>query len=194
MGRSIEFDYAKAIDKATRLFLKSGYSNTSLRDLLKAMNIGEGSFYNTFKSKQHLYLECLKHYRETVARRREDALFSAPSARDGVRALFKVVFDEMDDPRTGRACLMANSMCREVLEETELRQYIVSEIAIFGGRFVGLLKAAQDAGELPKDFEPAVVAQVIGTFLQGLRRVALVSYERDRFERLIDVFLTGLGL
>ena len=53
---------------------------------------------------------------------------------------------------------------------------------------------AQDAGELPEDCEPAIVAQVIGSFVLGLRRVALVSYERDRFERLIDVFLTGLAL
>jgi hypothetical protein len=33
-----------------------------LRDLLKGMKIGEGSFYNTFKTKKNAYLECLKHY------------------------------------------------------------------------------------------------------------------------------------
>ena len=54
MGRGIEFDYDKAIARATRLFWKTGYSNTSLRDLLKVMNIGEGSFYNTVKSKKNL--------------------------------------------------------------------------------------------------------------------------------------------
>lgn len=194
MGRAIEFDYDKAIDRATRLFWKTGYSNTSLRDLLNVMKIGEGSFYNTVKSKKNLYLECLKHYRDTVGLARETALFSAPSAKAGVRALFKTILDEMDDPKTPRSCLLANSLSWEVLKEADLRRYIESEMATFGGRFVGLLKAAQDAGELPKDCEPAIVAQVIGTFLQGLRRVALVSYERDRFERLIDVFLTGLAL
>jgi len=194
MGRNVEFDYDKAIDKATKLFRITGYSNTSLRDLLKAMKIGEGSFYNALKSKKHLYLECLKHYRATVGQRREDAMFSAPSAKEGVRAFFKVIFDEMDDPKTGRACLMANSMCREVLEETELRQYLVSEMAGFWGRFVELLKTSQEAGDLPRHLEPAVVAQIIGTYLQGLRRVALVSYDRNRFERQTDVFLTELGL
>src|SRR5271163_4813410 len=98
MGRSIEFNYDKAIEKATRLFLKTGYSNTSLRDLLKVMNIGEGSFYNTLKSKKNLYLVCVQHYRERVALKRESALYSAPSAKEGVRAMFKVIFDEMDDP------------------------------------------------------------------------------------------------
>lgn len=62
MPRNIKFDYDRAIDRATQLFWERGYSNTSLRDLLKIMGIGEGSLYNTFKSKKNLYLKCLKRY------------------------------------------------------------------------------------------------------------------------------------
>src|SRR5260370_17032574 len=98
MGRGIEFDYDKAIDRATRVFGKTGYSNTSLRDLLKAMKIGEGSFYNTVKSKKNLYLECLKHYRATVVRQRETALFSQPSANLAVRPLFHIILAQIHAP------------------------------------------------------------------------------------------------
>jgi TetR/AcrR family transcriptional repressor of nem operon len=35
---------------------------------------------------------------------------------------------------------------------------------------------------------------VIVTYLQGLWRMALVSYDRTQFERQIDLFLTSLGL
>ena len=56
MARAVEFDYDKAIDRAMRLLWRIGYSNVSVRDLLKVMGIGEGSFYNTFKSKKRLYL------------------------------------------------------------------------------------------------------------------------------------------
>ena len=62
MARTLEFDYPKALEKATRLFWKLGYAGTSLRPLLKAMGIGEGSFYNKLKSMDPAYLECLKHY------------------------------------------------------------------------------------------------------------------------------------
>jgi TetR/AcrR family transcriptional repressor of nem operon len=37
-------------------------------------------------------------------------------------------------------------------------------------------------------------ALVITTYVQGLWRMALVSYDRRRFERQIDAFLKGLGL
>jgi TetR/AcrR family transcriptional repressor of nem operon len=194
MGRGIAFDYDKAIDKATRLFWKTGYSNTSVRDLLKVMKIGEGSFYNTVKSKKNLYLECLKHYRATVVSQRETALFSQASAKLGVRALFKTILDQMDDPKRPGLCLMAGSMSRDVLDEKEIRQYIVGESVAFGGRFVELLRSAREAGELPKEFEPAVAAQIIGTYIQGMSRAALISYDRQKVEQQIEVLLTGLGL
>jgi TetR/AcrR family transcriptional repressor of nem operon len=124
MARALGFDYDKAIDKATRVFWKKGYSDTSLRDLLKAIGIGEGSFYNTLKSKKQLYLECLKHYNGTVGRRRGEALFSPSSAKEGVRGLFKTVLDDLDDPRTPRVCFVARSVSSDVLAERDLQKVV----------------------------------------------------------------------
>lgn len=194
MGRGIEFDYDKAIDRATRVFWKTGYSNTSLRDLLRAMKIGEGSFYNTVKSKKNLYLECLKHYRATVINERHTALFSQKSAKLGVRALFKTVLDQMDDPKRPGLCLMAGSLSRDVLDEKDLREYIVGESAASGSRFIGLLKSAQESGELPKELDPTAVVQIILTYIHGMSRAAQISYDRQRIERQVEVLLKGLGL
>lgn len=194
MGRGIEFDYDKAIDRATRVFWKTGYSNTSLRDLLRAMKIGEGSFYNTVKSKKNLYLECLKHYRATVINERHTALFSQKSAKLGVRALFKTVLDQMDDPKRPGLCLLAGSLSRDVLDEKDLREYIVGQSAASGGRFIGLLKSAQESGELPKELDPTAVVQIILTYIHGMSRAAQISYDRQRIERQVEVLLKGLGL
>lgn len=193
-ARRLEFDYDKAIAKATRIFWKKGYSGTSLRDLLKGIGIGEGSFYNTLKSKKHLYLECLKHYNDTVGHRRAAALLSPASARSGIRGLFKMVLDDLDDPRTPRACLMARSVSSDVLAEVDLRKLVQSESAAFVAAFSERLRSAKDAGELPPEFEPEVVAQIIGTYLQGLFRAALLCHDRPLLERQVDLFLTRLGL
>lgn len=194
MARGLEFDYDKVIDKATRVFWKKGYSGASLRDLLKATGIGEGSFYNTLKSKKQLYLACLKHYNDTVVRRRAEALFTPASAKEGVRALFKTVLDDLDDPRTPRVCLVAGSVSSDVLAERDLQKFVQTDMAAFVGAFSKRLKSAKDAGELPPQFEAEVVAQIIATYLQGLYRTALLSYDRPQLERQIDQFLSGLGL
>ena len=194
MGRSIAFDYDRAIHRATNLFWKHGYTNTSLRNLLKAMRIGEGSFYNTLKGKKRLYLECLKHYEATVGKRRAAALFSQPNIKLGIRALFKIVLDDLDNPTVPRLCLMASSVSYDVLKEKELRQFVEAEMAAFKFHLVKCLKSAVQAGELPKNFQPEAVVGIIATYMQGLLRTVLISYDRKQIEQELDVLLRGLGL
>src|SRR5271155_3231418 len=184
MARALEFDYTAALETATRLFWETGYSSTPLRGLLKKMGIGEGSFYNTLKSKKNAYLECLKHYNATVNRRHCEPLFSAPTAALGVRALFKTVLDCLDDPDTpSPVCLMAGSITHEVLAEPDLREYVQLQISLLVDRMAASLSADKEAGLLPAEFDPQLVVPVIVTYLQGLWRMALVSYDRTQFER-----------
>ena len=195
MARTLEFDYEGALERATHVFWETGYAGTPLRDLLKQMRIGEGSFYNTLKSKKNAFLECLKHYNATVNRQRGEALLGAPTAAIGVRALFNIVLDCLDDPKTpSRICLMAGSITPEVLADPDLREYVQKQISMFTELMAMRMAADKEAGFLPNALEPQLVAQVIVTYLQGLWRMALVSYDRPQYEKQIETLLTGLGL
>ena len=195
MARTIAFDYGQALDKATWLFWRDGYAGTSLRDLLKVMGIGEGSFYNTLKSKKQLYLECLSRYEETEGRKRGLALMSASTASQGIRALFNVVLDCLDDPQTpSRLCMMAAMVSEEVLADPELRKRVEDGMSNLQARLAGRLAQDRDAGLLPTDLDPQTTASVIITYAQGIWRMALVDYDRSRFESQIDAFLTSLRL
>ena len=195
MARVIAFDYDQALERATWLFWKSGYAGTSLRDLLKIMDIGEGSFYNTLKSKKQLYLACLKRYEETEGRKRGQALMSAPTASQGIRALFDVVLDCLDDPSTpSRLCMMAAMASEEVLSEPDLRKLVEDGLGGFHARLAERLSQDRDQGRLPATLDSQITASVVVTYLQGIWRMALVDYDRPRFERQIDAFLSGLAL
>jgi TetR/AcrR family transcriptional regulator, transcriptional repressor for nem operon len=56
------------------------------------------------------------------------------------------------------------------------------------------LSQDREQGRLPAMLDPHITASVVVTYLQGIWRMALVDYERPRFERQIDAFLSGLGL
>ncbi len=195
MARTITFDYDHAVERATRLFWRDGYAGTSLRDLLKVMGIGEGSFYNTLGSKKRLYLECLTHYEATEGRKRGVALMSAPTAGSGIRALFASFLDCLDDPATpSRLCMMAAMMSDEVLADPDLRERVEQGVAALNACLVERLTHDRTAGLLPPTLDTEVVASVVITYAQGLWRTALVTYDRPRFERQIDGLLTALGL
>ncbi|OTP72550.1 TetR/AcrR family transcriptional regulator [Caballeronia sordidicola] len=195
MARAIAFDYDQALKRATWLFWKSGYAATSLRDLLKIMDIGEGSFYNTLKSKKHLYLACVQRYEETEGHKRWKALMSAPTASQGIRALFEVLLDCLDDPSTpSRLCMSAAMASEEVLSESDLRKLVEDGLRGFHASLAERLGQDREQGRLPAMLDPNITASVVVTYLQGFWRMALVDYERPLFERQIDTFLSGLGL
>jgi TetR/AcrR family transcriptional regulator, transcriptional repressor for nem operon len=194
VGRRRAFDYDEAIERATRLFWATGYTDTSLRDLLEAMQIGEGSFYNSVKSKKNLYLQCLRHYNDTITRRRWEALLAESSIAEGVRAYFTAVLDDLDDPAIPSICLMAASLSTDVLSVGDLRSYVVGEVQTLQTALTGRLQDAAHAGELPTDFDAEAAAQIVVTYLQGLFRVARVLNDRSQLENQIEVLLTGLGL
>jgi TetR/AcrR family transcriptional regulator, transcriptional repressor for nem operon len=195
MAHTIAFDYEQVLDKATWLFWKNGYAGTSLRDLLKIMGIGEGSFYNTLKSKKRLYMECVKRHAATEGSKREQALISAPTASQGIRAMFSVILDCLDDPHVpSRLCMMAAMFSEEVLSDPELRKMAEDGMEAVLARLAGRLSEDRDKTLLPAALDPRTIASVIMTYAQGLWRMALADYNRRCFERQIDAFLTGLGL
>jgi TetR/AcrR family transcriptional repressor of nem operon len=134
MGRKLEFNDERAVQRATRVFWAKGYSSASMRDLLKAMGIGEGLFYHSFGGKNRLYLECLRHYNETVTRRRLDPLEAEPSVRKGLRNFFRGLIDDLDNPKRPYVCLMARSLSSDVLDETELGASVKAGMKLFHSR------------------------------------------------------------
>src|ERR1700679_424262 len=62
MARPKEFDQDKALHKAIRLFSQQGFAATSTDDLMRVMDIGRQSMYDTFGDKRALFLKSLQAY------------------------------------------------------------------------------------------------------------------------------------
>lgn len=188
MARTLSFDRARALDRATELFWKRGYVNTSVAQLKKAMRLGEGSFYNTFKSKRALYLECLDRYDEVYMRDRLQALKSDRSARERVYEFFDVVVSEL---ATNKApgCLATNSLSLEVLSDRELRSSMFERLGAFE-RYLGVVvRDGQRAGEIAKTITPDALARVLLTYLHGLHRLSVFEYDEAARRRETTAFL-----
>ncbi len=86
-GRPREFDREAALAQATRLFWSRGFEATSISDLTKAMGIGSPSLYAAFGSKEALYAEALRYYRENYETLFWGNFHSAATAREAVQSL-----------------------------------------------------------------------------------------------------------
>jgi TetR/AcrR family transcriptional regulator, transcriptional repressor for nem operon len=75
-----------------------------------------------------------------------------------------------------------------------LKRIVQDGMRALSKRIAARLASDKKQGRLQSDLDPQITATVITTYLQGLWRMALISYQRPTFERQINVFLSGLGL
>jgi TetR/AcrR family transcriptional regulator, transcriptional repressor for nem operon len=168
----------KILDKGLRVVLERGYVGASVRDIVEAAGVPQGSFSNHFASKEAFSLEVLDLYfansrvviRETL---RNDALAPLKRLRTFVDANITTIRNH--DAKNG--CLVGN-FAAEASDHSEVIRRRVSEIYTEMREAVAYcLKAAVRAGELPKGFKTGEVADFIVTGLQGAWLLSKV--ERD---------------
>lgn len=53
-------------EKSVELFSKNGFSKTKITDIASELNLGKGTFYLYFKSKEALILECIERFPEII--------------------------------------------------------------------------------------------------------------------------------
>ncbi|WP_326675069.1 TetR/AcrR family transcriptional regulator [Streptomyces sp. NBC_01237] len=114
MGRPRQFDEEQAVRAACRVFWAKGYEGTSTQDLCEATGLGRSSIYNTFKSKNHVFLRALSYYVDTMTGRQIAILDQeGPSAAERLRELLSVIVDsEMENRRSGygSGCFTVNTI------------------------------------------------------------------------------------
>ena len=104
------FDTNDAIKKATNVFWAKGYETTSLADLLKAIGINKGSFYNAFGSKKSLFIQSLDCYDREHRRKILDHLESLEDPVLAINTLFDTFISESISPISSPCSLSFKNM------------------------------------------------------------------------------------
>jgi len=168
----------KLLANGRKVVLERGYVGASVRDIVEAAGVPQGSFTNHFDSKEAFALEILELYfadncvviRETL---RNDAL----PALKRLRAYFDATIAAIRNHDTKNGCLVGN-FAAEASDHSEIIRKRLSEIYTELREAVAYcLRVAVKEGDLPKSFKVSEVANFIVTGLQGAFLVSKV--ERD---------------
>jgi TetR/AcrR family transcriptional repressor of nem operon len=168
----------RILNDGLKVMLERGYVGASVRDIVEAAGVPQGSFTNHFVSKEAFSLEILERYfansRIMIAETlRNDAV--APLKR--LRAYVDASIAAVKSHEVKNGCLVGN-FAAEASDHSELIRRRISDIyAELREATAYCLKAAVKAGELPKNFKINDVADFIVTGLQGAWLVSKV--ERD---------------
>lgn len=155
MARPREFDEAEALDRAMEVFWKQGYENTSLNDLLEAMGIQRGSFYNTFGSKKETYLRALDRYGQFMT---EGGPYTELAHQEpGLEALQRLIdryLESVAGDSVLKGCFFTHASKENRGNDPEIQKAVMAGLQRMQGLIVACVEAAQRDGQLPDHVDP----------------------------------------
>jgi TetR/AcrR family transcriptional repressor of nem operon len=109
MARPREFDQDSALRKAIRPFSQQGFAATSTDDLMRAMDVGRQSMYDTFGDKRALFLKALEIYVTESVHVIRAELEKPGSALSAIQNAL-VTFAERSDLSSAEGCMGLNAI------------------------------------------------------------------------------------
>ena len=167
-GRPKIFNEEEVIEKATAVFWARGYEATSTEDLLSAMGIGKGSFYNAFKDgKSELFVKVLQQRSDKGMIQRELEVAASNNKIEYLESMFMSIIDqELDRVRNG--CLMGNTLAELSNIDEKLKKQAAGLLLVLEYFFLDILKKSMALNEIRIHNNPDLLAKTLLAFWNGL--------------------------
>ena len=166
-GRPITFNDQEVVFKAQKVFFEKGYIGTSLPDLLKAMDMGSGSFYNTFKGgKKEVFKKALQQRREALNQFQNEALASGMPL-EMIKDFFRSI-TLADNSTHMQGCIIANSVVEMAGLDNELEMEAVNILKEVERFYTDVIRAEQQKGKLKITVDASVLGRYLITLWNGL--------------------------
>lgn len=188
MGRPREFDVDKALDKAMHVFWRKGYLGASITDLCQTIGINRPSLYAAFGDKESLFKKVMERYLKGPACFLVNAV-NEPTALGVAEKILRGVVCRTTDPKNPRGCLWVHGVlsCGDPADpiHKEMSAQRAKDEVFLAQRFTRAIAE----GDLPADSDPAALARLILTTIEGLAVQAQTGVSHDDMMKVVDLIL-----
>jgi TetR/AcrR family transcriptional regulator, transcriptional repressor for nem operon len=179
----------KILTTGLRVVHERGFAGASVRDIVQAAGVPQGSFTNHFTSKEAFALEIIELYFANSRRVIAETLGNdslPPLQRLG--AYIEATKNRLNKDSMRNGCLFGNFTAEASDHSEVIRLRLVEIFAEVQAAFTYCLKAAVKAGELPSKYKCDEVAGFIVSSLQGANLLAKAQRSPvpvERFKRIL---------
>jgi TetR/AcrR family transcriptional repressor of nem operon len=188
MGRPRLFDLDAAVGSALTVFWKQGYAAATPAELLDAIGVGKGSFYNTFESKHGIFERALRRYGDDRVAGLARSLSGSGSVRQRVKRYFEGLATPEHAALLRRGCFAANTAAelggRDPAATTIVRDTFHRMERVIEATFT----EAQERGELDRTIDTRALAGLLLAALIGLTVIARVDEPATYVRRIAKAF------
>jgi AcrR family transcriptional regulator len=132
----------KLFRRAMQLFAERGFSNVTVEDITEAADVGKGTFFNYFKSKDHV----LRVMAEIQLGKVREALDAAEAGKRSIRSVLHDLFIRVTE-EPGRSPELARTILTSFLSST-IRDLLAQNMADGRRMAARIMDLGQQRGEL----------------------------------------------
>ncbi len=177
MARPKEFDQEKALRKAIRLFSQQGFAATSTDELMRVMNVGRQSMYDTFGDKRALFLKALEVYVTGSVHSINFELERPGSAISAIQGAL-VTFAERKDLSSAEGCMGLNAIGEFGQRDAEVTRITRKAARLHRQTLMRVLTRAKNQREISSDADLESMADFFESTLAGIRMAAKAGKSR----------------
>jgi len=148
---------------ALDLFAERGFMETTVEDITEAADVGKGTFFNYFPTKEHVLATYGAERVATVERALQEAKKGERPVMEVLRDLAAGVAGQAaESPALVRAICAAHASCTAVRDELQTRMHTARRL------LAQIFRLAQQRGEVRRDVSPVVLARLVQTVFHGV--------------------------
>src|ERR1700680_2337417 len=186
MARPKEFDQERPLHRAISIFSQKGFAATSTDELMRAMEVGRQSMYDTFGDKRALFLKALEVYVSENVRAINVELRAPGAPVVAIRSAL-VHFSERKDLSSTDGCMGINAICEFGMRDDDVTRIIRRAANAQRHTLMDTLRRAQIEGELDGRTAIESLADFFESTLAGIRIAAKGGKTRPALRRIAEV-------
>ncbi|MFQ6397325.1 TetR family transcriptional regulator C-terminal domain-containing protein [Nocardia sp. KC 131] len=148
------------VEEGAAGFLTNGYHGTGIKQVLDAVGVPKGSFYNYFDSKEFFGQAIIDHHSQCVQRNLAAALGSSKDPVAGLRTFFGRLMDDFVQSEFTGGCLIAN-LGAELEGSEVLRESLAGAWHSWRDGVAVALGRAQRLGTIRDDIDATDLADLL---------------------------------
>lgn len=150
---------------AMKLFAERGFFDTSTEAITDAADVGQGTFFNYFPTKQHVLMVLSEKQIGKVGQALEEAQSGTRPVHDVMHRLIHAIAEEPT-----QSAPLTRSLLATFVTSDEVRQFTGETMARGRKALAKIIKLGQERGEIRSDRKPVELAMtfqrsVLGTLL-----------------------------
>ena len=177
----------RILDAAAYEFKTHGFANTAISDIMRGANLGVGTFYNYFNSKEEVLMNLVKNLFKQVEERIEIARQENLSSLELLEICCKSTAELIND---NRFILPLLSSALEHSDKPEQNPKNISPG--FKEIFDEIILSGQQTGEFRKDIPVEIVAEMFHSIYQAAAFSKLKIPFKENINLKIKILLDGI--